>query len=219
MPTIKVADTVFDDPTQNDLNPSSLAVSGGRLMSSSPHIDGLLFAGADVLGKDSTNLVLTRNAKGDWSLNRTAAGAETYNIRITLADMGAMPRIGETYERGGFGSGNNPTAPTKGIRIRDFFAVYKSGVVALTTATLRLGKTVYSSTPAGAVFAQTDLVAATATNTANNANYGYQDVVVPAPVFHVDDLGLVEIELQVVMANTGTVAIAGLGAHVDFNYT
>lgn len=220
MPTVKIPDTIFDNPTQNDLNPTTLVVSGGRLMSSAPHTDGLLIVGAESLAKDSANLVLTRNAKGDWSLNRTAAGAETYNVRSTLGDMGCFVRIGETYELGGFGSGNNPTAPAKGIQVKDFFAIYKSGVVALTAATLRLGKTVYSNSPAGAAFAQTDIIAATAVQTANNANYGYQDVAGPNPlVFSIDDLGLIEVELQVVMANTGTVAIAALGAHINFNYT
>src|SRR6266478_3225467 len=138
MPILKIPDTIFDNPCFNDLNPTSLTPVGGRLMCSSPHTDGLLFAGAGSLDKDSANLVLTRNAKGDWSLNRTAAGAETYNIRMTLGDMSGIVRTGENYELGEFGSGqtDNPPAPAKGVQIKDFFAIYKSGVVALTSATL-----------------------------------------------------------------------------------
>jgi hypothetical protein len=97
------------------------------------------------------------------------------------------------------------------------------GVAALTSATLRLGKSIYPlSGAAAAAPVQTDLVAATAIATAANGAglYLTNQVAGPSPtVFSIDDLGLVEIELSVVMAATGTVAIAGLGAHVDFNYT
>ena len=220
MPTIVIADTIFDNPCFNELNPTGLIPVGGRLMSSAPHLDGMLFCPADDVGKDSANLLITRTGKGDWNLARTAVGAETYNVRATLAQMGAFSRIGETYQLGLFGAGQTPgqAAPDKGFQIKDFFAVYKSGVVPLTTATLRLGKTVYSNVPAGGVQVQTDLVAATAVQVANNANYGYQSVAGPAAlVFHKDDLALVEVELQVVMAITGTVAIVGVGCHVNFN--
>src|SRR5580765_1862922 len=218
---IIVPDTIFDNPGQNDLNPASQTVLGGRLMCSAPHTDGLLFAGPGQCDRDSANLLLTRNGNGDWSLTRTAAGAETYHIRACLGDMGGFTRIGETYQLGLVGTGQTyaPNAPAKGLHVKDFFAIYKSGVVALTSATLRFGKEVYSNVPAGGAPTQTDIVAATAINTANNANYGYQDVAGPATlVLSVDDLALVEIEATIVMANTGTLSFAGIGCHVNFNY-
>jgi hypothetical protein len=85
-----------------------------------------------------------------------------------------------------------------------------------------LGKSIYPLAGAAAAApVQTDLVAATAIATATNGAglFLTNKVVVPAPVFSTDDLGLVEIELAITMANTGTVAIAGLGAHVSFNFT
>lgn len=217
MGVLVVADTIFDNPTQNDL-PAGMSVSGGRLMSSAPHTDGLLFIGAGDLMSDSANLVLTRNGNGDWTLNRTAAGAETYHVRALL-NQAAILRTGEKYINDLFGVDSKVAAPPKGLQVVDFFAIYKNGVVALTTSTLRLGKTVYSAAAGGGAAVQTDLVAATAMATATVVNYQLNKVAGPNPaVFHVDDLGLVEIEATFVMANTGTLAIVGLGAHVNFNF-
>lgn len=210
-------DTIIFDPIQADLANAGQTFTGGRLMNYLPHVDGLLMkAGLQV---SSVNLVLTRNGIGDWSYNRTAAGAETYFLRTSLSDL---LRTGEIYHYGGFHD-QPPSAGPKGIAILDFFAILNIGVVALTSATLRLGKSVYPlSTAVAAAPVQTDLVAATAIPVATNGAGAYltSQVAGPSPtVFSVDDLGLVEIELAIVMANTGTVKIAGLGAHCQFNYT
>ena len=225
---IPARDTIFEHPAFNNfpINPGS--VQGGRLMSSGPHVDGLYMAAPEILAKDSANLALTRNGVGDWSLNRTAAGAETYNVRTTL---GQILRIGEQYNLGLFPGTNQttgPNAPDKGLAVLDFFAIYSVGVVALTTATLRLGKTVFSKTAGGAAFTQTNLVAATGIQTATTPAAGqpvYQNVAFQnnssgTPlVFHKDDLGLIEVEAVFVMANTGTLRVYGLGCHAFFNYT
>jgi hypothetical protein len=211
-------DTIIFDPIQADLANAGQTFVGGRLMNYLPHVDGLLIK-APSLQSSSANLVLTRNGKGDWSLNRTAAGAETYFVRTTLEDL---LRTGEIYHYGGFHD-QPPSAGPKGIAILDFFAILNIGVVALTSATLRLGKSVYPiSGAAAAAPVQTDLVAATALAVATNGagDYLTEQVAGPAPtVFSIDDLGLVEIELEIVMANTGTARVAGLGAHCQFNYT
>lgn len=219
-----VPDTINSNPLRGDFpqvaaQPPNLL--GGRFMSDAPHIDGLIIPGIEQCAKDSANLLLVRSAAGDWVYSRTSAGAETYHVRLSLSQI---LRLGEVYQLGMFGSGQ-PTGngPAKGVEISDFFAIMSIGVVDLTTATLRLGKTVYSnsSAAAGVVPTQTDLVAATNINkTAGTAGqYVYNDVAGPSPlVFHANDLGLIEIELTVVMANTGTVQIAALGAHVNFNY-
>lgn len=215
MTVLTIADTIIDNPTFNDLNPTGLVPQGGRLMSSAPHTDGLYIVGPEGLGKDSANLALTRNAKGDWSLNRTAAGAETYNVR-TYLDL--MLRTGEKYFFDLFGQDNKVAAPDKGVAITDFFIIYKSGVVALTSATLRLGKTVYSAVGGGAAQVQTDLIAAAGISTANTAQYQFQKLAGPSPtIFHKDDLGLIEVEAVIVMANTGTLQIAAMGCHLNFN--
>jgi hypothetical protein len=190
-----------------------------------PHTDGLLMRSG--LQVNSANLVLTRNGKGDWSFNRTAAGAETYYLRTTLGDI---LRTGEHYDLGLFPTGGSapqtywPKAPAKGINILDVFAVLNIGVAALTSATLRVGTSVYPlSTAAAAAIVQTDVLAATAIATAVNGAGTYLTGLVALPqtnppAFFTADMDLVEIELAIVMANTGTVQVAGVGAHVSFNY-
>jgi hypothetical protein len=219
-------DTIIFDPVQADYYNQEIAgetYTGGRLMNYLPHIDGLFMGGGD-MQSSSANLVLTRNAKGDWSLNRTAAGAETYYVRLGFGDL---LRIGETYNYGEFSANssnqtNGPPAGNKGVKVLDIFVVMNIGVVALTTGTLRLGSTQYAL-PGAAQSAPvvTDVVAATALgslaiNTAGQ--YLTQKVSVATPAFQVSDLAMMEIELNIVMANTGTVQIAQLGAHVAFNY-
>lgn len=193
-----------------------------RIFSDSPHTDGLFFAGTDWIEADSANLVKTRNGNGDWSLNRTAAGAETYHIRFCLD---AITRIGELVQTGDFGSlatqSGSLTSTKRGLGVLDMFVVMKVGVVGLTSATLRLGKTVYSTAAAGGAATQTDIVAATALGSlATSANYKLQTVAVPiaSQIFFTDDISNAEIELTIVMANTGTIAIAGLGGHLAYNY-
>lgn len=217
MPTVTIADMIFDNPTQNDLNPTSLTPTGGRLMSSAPHTDGLILIGAQDLERDTANLVLTRNGKDDWSLNRTAtAASETFNIS---ASLDYLLRTGEKYYFDQFGQDNKVSAPAKGMAVIDFFAIYKSSAVALTSATLRLGKLVYSTDTTGATApTQTDLVAATAISTVNSAQYRYQAVAVPTPAMHVDNLGLVRIELVVTMPINAVLIVAGLGCHCNFNF-
>lgn len=225
---IRIADTIFDNPNYNDQTPNVGSLQGGRLMSSAPHVDGLYMAGINSLDIDSANLVKTRNAKGDWSFNRTAAGAETYNCRTTLINL---LRTGETAVLDLFGDQTKqtyaPLMPDKGIAVLDIFAIYSDTVVPLTTATLRLGKTVFSKTAGGAAFVQTDLVAATGIQTAVTPAVGqptfqsvaFQNNTSGTPlVFHKDDIGLIEIEAQFVMANTGTLRVYGIGAHLSFNF-
>lgn len=202
-------------------NPNSCTQFDNTVLSCDlPHVDGLYIIGAEEWAKDSANLVLSRVGKGDWILTRNpAAGAETYNVRLSLAQL---LRLGEIPNFQQFGI-TPPAQPAKGFKVTDFFVISKAGVVALTSATLRLGKTIYSTVAAapGGAITQTDIVAATAVQTATSANYVYQKVAVPAgsQVFSIDDLGLVEIEYTFVMANTGVQSIAAMGVHGQFNYT
>lgn len=215
-------DTILFDPIQSGFydteeNVALANMSGGRLMNRLPHIDGLVMLSSNSQ-LSSSNLVLTRTGNGNWSWQRTAAGAESYFIRGLCDDI---TRKGETYNLGGFGSGQNVSAGPKGIAIIDAFVIMNIGVVPLTSATLRVGKTVYPAAGAAAAApVQTDLVAATAIPTATNAGGTFLTNLVPvaSPAFTVDDIGLLEVELSFTMANTGTVAIAGLGFHCWFNY-
>jgi hypothetical protein len=226
MSKLIIPDTIFSNPLVNDLplaTPSSATIQGGRLMADAPHIDALLFADAGALSKDSANLALVRNGAGDWSLNRTAAGAETYNVRVTLGDMACIYRIGEKYELGLQAGDPTAVGPPKGIAVSDFFVIYSNTVVGLTSGTIRLGKTVFANLAAGGAFTQTDLVTAQALATAvtpadNQPRIQDYLTIGSIPVFHTDDLGLVEIEAQFVMANTGHLRVYGIGCHANFNY-
>lgn len=187
-----------------------------------PHTDGLYIIGAEELANPSfATLSITRTAGPPitFSLNRTAAGAETYGLRLSL---GQLIRLGEIPSFQQFGI-TPPAQPAKGVKITDFFVISNAGVVALTSATLRFSKTVFSTVaaPPGGALTQTHIVAPTAVVTATSANPVYQKVAVPAgsQVFSVDDLGLLELEYLITMAGTGTIAIYAMGVHMFFNYT
>jgi hypothetical protein len=221
---ISYPDTIIFDPTLADFqNAPNETYSGGRLMNALPHTDGLIFLPAGQLLTDSSNLVLTRNAAGNWVLSRTAAGAETYHIVACLNDASIL-RTGETYNLGEFPGTNQTTAPSagpKGIKVLDIFAVLNIGVVNLTSATLGLTQSIYPKAGAAAAAPTiTNIVPATNIPTATVGAGLFVTNLVPvsSPSFSVSDISLLETELTITMANTGTVAIAGIGAHVAFNY-
>ena len=195
-------------------NPNSQTQFDNTVLSCDlPHVDGLYLAGAEELSKDSANLVLTRNGVGDWSLNRTALGAETYNVRVAINEL---LRKGEIPNFQQFGI-TPPAQPAKGIKIIDVFAIYDLGVVDATTLTLRCGKTAYADNVA---LVQTDIVAATAITKVQRAGTYVSTVAIAAgnQTFNQTDFSLLEIELVAVLANTGTIKIRGIGMHCHFNY-
>jgi len=195
-------------------NPNSQTQFDNSVLSCDlPHTVGLYLAGAEELAKDSANLVLTRNAVGDWSLNRTAAGAETYNVRVAINEL---LRKGEIPNFQQFGI-TPPAQPAKGIKIIDVFVIYDLGVVDATTLTLRCGKTAYADNVA---LVQTDIVAATAITKVQRAGTYVSTVAIAAgnQAFNQTDFSLLEIELVAVLANTGTIKIRAIGMHCHFNY-
>lgn len=213
----------------------------GAFYADSPHFGGFLFAGASSLGNFSANLVLTRNALGDYSLNRTAAGAETYRVIMPLIDLkriievssGEFPfaeKFGAAAGTAGYPAGaagippfsgasqlTPATAqPAKGLKFVDVFVVYQVGVASLTSAALSLNRTVFADVTAPVV---TNLaIDATALTLTANANPRLAIRTVNAPAFETTDLSDLNLEFEVVMQNTGTIRIYGLGAHVTFNY-
>jgi hypothetical protein len=224
-------DTIIFDPVTSGWQDTEDAdlnyLTGGRLMNRPAHTDGLYIGNASQLESSSANLVLTRNGKGDWSLNRTAAGAETYNVRIPISHL---LRIGETYNYGEFSANstnqtNGPSAGAKGLKCIDFFVTWNIGVVALTSATLRMGTDVYPILGAAAAApVVTDIVAATALTPLTATGSGlYQTLGVAVPTaaqaFFTADYSIGEIELNLVMASTGTIQIANIGMHCHENYT
>ena len=223
--------------------------NNSRLMADNPHIDGLVVYGANDLGvvSSSTLPVLTRVAKGQWAWNRTAAAAETQYYRCSPSDIGmrigelfsfnetnkgsANPTPGSNYPPGSINAPSYQGAPAtgaqagglpfpKGIMVVDIFASYVVGVVALTTATLRLGYTQYQNNVA---INQVDVVPAAGIATATQTN-PYNQVITLAsqsvvPIWCNADLTEWEIEANIVLANTGTISFINMGFHYYFNWT
>lgn len=218
----------------------------GAFFADTPHNGGVIVVPAHELGRFSANLVLTRNAIGDYSLNRTAGGAETYQIVASLAQLlrkvTTYPGVNGMPFQEAFGTatgnGSNPgypagaaglppfagddqlTAPTtmtpKGIKVTDVFAVYQAGVVDLTAASLSLNRTVYVNGVAPAV---TNIpISATALTLTAAATPYLATRAVTTPAFEVTDNSDLELEFAVTLANTGTFRMYALGFHCQYNF-
>jgi hypothetical protein len=213
----------------------------GLLLSDTPHTGGFLLFGAAELLTFSSNLVLTRNALGDYSYNRTASGAETYYVVFELAELKkVVSDLNATMFQEQFGTAAGsagypasvagfppytgatqlvqPTAPTpKGIKVTDVVAIYQPGVVSLTSASLSLNRTQFANNVANVI---TNMpIAATALPLTVPSTGPYSVVrAVTTPVFETSDLSDVSLEFSFVMANTGTIRVYGLGVHMQYNY-
>lgn len=213
----------------------------GAFYADTAHQGGWVFYDATMLFPFSANLVLTRNALGDYSFNRTAAGAETYQLVAPLADVKRLIEVStaplpfqEQFGTAAGGAGypagapgvppftgatqlTPPTgAPAKGIKLRDCVAIYTVGVAALTAASLSLNRTVFANNVANAI---TNIpIDATALPLATQANPYVVVRAVTTPSFETADLSDAALELSITMQNTGTIRLYGLGFHFDFNF-
>jgi len=207
------------------------------------HTTGLIWYGAGMLDKFSANLVLTRNALGDYSLNRTASGAETYQVVATLTDLyrlltSASPVYFQEQFGTAAGTSGYPAAapgyppftgatqlvpptgpPAKGIQVNSVTVVYQVGVADLSAASLSLNRIVYANNVANAI---TNIpIAATALplTAAGDATGPYLATrAVTTPAFENTQNSNLELEFAVTLANTGTLRIYGMGLNVSFNY-
>ena len=216
--------------------------TAGAFYADSSHQGGWFFYDALNLFPFNTQLLLmTRNALGDYSLNRTAAGAETYQLVLSLADLKRLievptPPLPFQEEFGTaagtpgypapapgfppFAGASQLTVPTgmppKGIQITDCVVIYLVGVVALTSASLSLNRTVFANNVANSI---TNVpISSTALSLATQANPYVVRLPVTTPVFENTDLSDITLEFAFVMANTGTIRAYGLGLHASFNY-
>lgn len=162
-------------------------------------LDLAKFTGAELWGKDSANLALTRNALGDWSLNRTAAGAETYNLCIGLP----FPiRTIQSTDQGYLPKGD------RGLKLLSIDLVYAVGVVNLTSITPVLKQVTIQDNVAIAVADHAGGLSGSPTVT-QRAN-PYRFTVTPVtPVIWTDKTRRIMFEIQFVMANTGTLKFYG----------
>ena len=191
----------------------------GRLLTTDPHTDAIYIDWANNLKADSANLVLTRNAAGDWSLNRTAAGAETYNIvtGVDLLDRLASLQLADVGTRTFALKDLAGSTVKRGIKITKVSVAYQVGVVSLTSAALVLKKVVHTN---GAALSITDipLTVSFTGKLAASSNLYVVDGTVNSPDFLNADNAIALAEAQFVMANTGTLRVYAIIFHLSYNY-
>lgn len=217
----------------------------GAFFGDTAHNGGFFLMDAIELTPISANTVLTRNALGNYSLNRTAAGAETYTIVSNLSSairkltlypgLNGLPfqeQFGTAAGAAGYPAAAGglppftgatelvpPTAPVpKGIQVSDVVAIYQVGVVDATAASLSLNRTIFANNVAPNVVNIPVAATALPLTAAGDATGPYVVVrAVTAPVFEVTDLSDVTLEFSVTLANTGTLKAFALGFHFNYN--
>jgi hypothetical protein len=225
-------DTVFDVPIFNDfpVGIPAAGATGGRLMASMPHVDGIMaFDAGGIKVFPVAQSAIVRIGKGDW-VQRATVAAQTTNFASNLCESGY--RTGETYifavNEPSSGSKLSPTPPPKGIAPTFVFAEINIGVAALTSATLGLTETEYVNGVARAV---TDILAPTALTAGQLAVSTNGSTLVIIPIVANPDLfefigtasvanevDLWQVELQVVQAATSTLDVISLGVGFNFNW-
>lgn len=150
----------------------------------------------DVPWSTAANLQPTGSGpNGTHALNRTAAGAETYNVTC---------HVPLTSFR---------TATSKGIRIDTLSFCYAIGVVALTnhdTIVMQTSTYANAANPTNASYGGT--LSATSLSTAANANPYLTAITPGTPAFlNVAAQTNLFIRWRVIMANTGTYQFCGIG--------
>ena|SRR6267378_1702922 len=224
-----------------------MAHQADKFYADTPHGGGWLLYDAMMLAPAfSANLVLTRNALGDYSLNRTAGGAETYTPVASIGQSLHRLIEAQTLQQAGQGPytsaagyvgdgtvgpiplpgfppltatalGTIPTTwPAKGIQITDVAACYLVTTQALTAASLSLNQTVFGNNLANVI---TNFpIAATALPLATQANPYVVTRAVVTPTFNVTDLSEMTVELSLTMQNLGLLRVYWIGVHVNFNF-
>lgn len=206
--------------------------------------DGRMFLSpGDLIFVATVAPVVTRNAAGDWSLTRIAAGAETLNIAANLTN--AVIRrtgFGEDIQAQFGGTGIPGSAQPqvyrpdvipamntaqqiqprtalkiKGIKLLSFDTIFRNTVVALTSNNVRVDQALFVNNVAPAV---TAILAPTAIATAAQANPYVVNTALAAGQQTYRNLIDQEIwiEATIVMANTGKLDFYGFDCLVEFNY-
>lgn len=208
-----------------------------RYYADTPHNGGHVFDGALELGitSSATLPVFSANGVNDYSINRTAGGAETIHI---VKGLDILRRVIESYQgesafQQQFNMGApflgrppiqgfplNPNTnvgnPKVGFQVDSVCVVYRVGVVALTSLALSLAEVKYI----GENQAQT-VVAIPTTGTPPltvQANNHVAVFPVTTPGFILDPFSDVQADFTFVMANTGTLRVYGIGWFGHFNY-
>jgi hypothetical protein len=218
--------------------------SKSRYMQDLGFTDGRVFCGpGDAIAVGSTAApVVTRNAAGDWTLTRTAAGAETINIAVNMTQQllrrtGFFEDLQEQFGGAGIPAsaefqGRPDTIPSmalgqpitprtafklKGVKYLSIDAIYRVTVAALTTNTIRMDQTLLVNNVAPAI---TPILAPLGIPTAPQANPYV--IVTPLPVaqqiYRITPDQELWVEMTAVMANTGVLAFYGFDIQMEFNF-
>ena len=188
-----------------------------RVLSLSPHTDGLLLTPAGQLQTSGPGTwALAQSGPGRWAISHTAAAGETQIIRSPL---NGFTRIGEPMQQPGNYPPPKPPYPAKGFGVLDIVVAMQVGVVALVGAAVTLLSTTYSKTVAPTVKVILPTTTLPSLTVSAPAAPLIQVVSIPlaAQQFVTADFSTMEIELNLNMAATGTVSIEALGAHIAFN--
>lgn len=138
------------------------------------------------------NLVPTRQATGDWAIQRTAAGAETLSVHCNLS--AAIQRL----------------ATSKGIRVDSFSVVHQITTANLTTNTFNaFSQVVYANNVANAVTNCCGTITVTLP-TATQANPYVTAATVGTPTFQITAAAAWNLDWTAVMANTGVYRVYGV---------
>lgn len=220
--------------------------TGGRWEQKTPFTDGrFVVAPADFTQTSGTASTMTRNAKGDLSLNQgaTITAMYMYDIAEMLFRTGQLPFLQEQFGTAANVPGPSSVANTsdpdagigpppqtgilsitpqtgflpKGIKITDLTLKYLITGAALTLHTIGLSKTVFANNAALVV---TDVLANAANGlaTATQANPYVTKVAISSPTFLVSDLSDLIIELDVTTQGAGAYRLYGVDIHCQFNY-
>lgn len=168
-------------------------VFGGVVTTYVVFFPAVQYCSTDVAPSTVANMIPTRLASNDWALARTAAGAETFNIRCVI------PLLWRT-------------TASKGSRLDSFSISQFISVVALTSNTFNnLSTTTYAATTANVVAAYGGAITITMP-TATQATPYLTAGTVGTPAFMNTANVQVGIDFTAVLANTGVYRLYGIAA-------
>lgn len=220
-----------------------MSQTNGRWEATQPFTDAIIPFAANDFNATSGTAALTRNAKGDYSLNVSTGQTCIFLMPFTrimhrlgtaFLDSDSLEQFGGTNSpfnnqlRPPITNATNPIAggaPTtgamtnRGVKIMDVTLHYLIGAVNLSTHTVGLSKTVYpvSGTPGALVVTDVLANAANGLPVAFNANPQSTKVAIGTPVWNMTDLSSLILELDAT-TSTGTYRLYGGSVHVQYNW-
>lgn len=217
-----------------------MSQTNGRWEATQPFTDAFIPFAANDVNATSGTAALTRNAKGDYSLN--VSTGQTCIFMMPFSTL--IHRLGTAFldtdsleEFGGANSpynsqlrppitnasnpigGGTPTTgvmTNRGLKIVDIVLHYFIGAVNLSTHTIGLSKTVYPAAAGALVVTDVLANAANGLPVAFNANPQSTKVTIASPIWNMSDLSALMFEIDAT-TSTGTYRLYGGSVHVQYN--